>query len=69
MLLAGAMAVNSATLQLVAAVSALTFVLVMYLDEVGVDALALGASVVALAPILFILMTERAPGRAVPEAT
>ena len=38
------------------------------LDEVGVNALALGASVVALVPILFILVTGRAPGAPVPEA-
>jgi len=56
---------------LVAGFTGAAFVLLggYVLDEVGVDALALGASVVALAPILFILMSGRAPGRAVPEAT
>jgi MFS family permease len=37
------------------------------LDDLGVTALALGASLVALAPILFILITGRAPGAPVPE--
>jgi MFS family permease len=38
------------------------------LDEAGVNALALGASLVALAPILFIVVTGRVPGEPVPEA-
>jgi hypothetical protein len=36
---------------------------------VGVNALALGASVIALVPILFILATGRAPAAPVPEAS
>ena len=39
------------------------------LNEVGVNALALGSSVVALVPILFILATGRAPAAPVPEAS
>ena len=39
------------------------------LNEVGVDALALGASVIALVPILFILATGKAPAAPVPEVS
>jgi MFS family permease len=55
---------------LVASFTGASFVLLggYVLDEVGVTALALGASVVALTPILFILATGRAPGAPVPEA-
>jgi MFS family permease len=55
---------------LVAGFTGAAFVLLggYVLDEVGVNALALGASVVALAPILFILVTGRVPGAPVPEA-
>ena len=55
---------------LVASFTGASFVLLggYVLDEVGVNALALGASVVALTPILFILVTGRAPGAPVPEA-
>jgi MFS family permease len=38
------------------------------LDEVGVNALALGASVVALVPITFIFLLGRTPGRVAPTA-
>jgi MFS family permease len=54
---------------LVAGFTGAAFVLLggYVLDEVGVNALALGASLVALAPILFILLSGRAPAAPVPE--
>ncbi len=39
------------------------------LDEVGVNALALGASLVALAPVAFIFLLGRAPAAPVPETS
>ena len=55
---------------LLAGLSGAAFVLLggYVLDDFGVTALALGASLVALAPIAFILLISRAPGPAVPEA-
>ncbi|MEX2211696.1 MAG: MFS transporter [Gaiellaceae bacterium] len=55
---------------LVASFTGAAFVLLggYVLDEAGVTALALGASLVALAPIAFILLLGRMPGPPVPEA-
>ncbi len=54
---------------LLAGVSGAAFVLLggYVLDDFGVSALALGASLVALAPIAFILLIGRAPAAGVPE--
>ena len=38
------------------------------LDEVGVNALARGASLVALVPIAFVFLLGRVPARAAPTA-
>ena len=56
---------------LVAGFTGAAFVLLggYVLNEQGVNALALAGSLVALAPILFILVTGRAPGAPVPEAS
>jgi MFS family permease len=55
---------------LLAGFTGATFVLLggYVLDEVGVNALALGASVVALVPITFIFLLGRTPAAPVPES-